>query len=80
MKKIALTMLAFLCAVCLVLPGAWAAESVKVGVVLPLTGDQAKFGEVQKLSFEMAAEEINAAGGINGKTMELLIEDDMGRP
>ena len=80
MKKIALTMFAFLCAVCLVLPGAWAAESVKVGVVLPLTGDQAKFGEVEKLSFEMAAEEINAAGGINGKTMELLIEDDTGRP
>lgn len=80
MKKIALTVFAFLCAVCLVLPGAWAAESVKVGVVLPLTGDQAKFGEVEKLSFEMAAEEINAAGGINGKTMELLIEDDTGRP
>jgi branched-chain amino acid transport system substrate-binding protein len=57
-----------------------AADSVKVGIVLPLTGAQAKFGEVEKLSFDLALEEINAAGGINGKKMELLIEDDTGRP
>lgn len=57
-----------------------AADSVKVGIVLPLTGPQAKFGEVEKLSFDLALEEINAAGGINGKKLELLIEDDTGRP
>jgi branched-chain amino acid transport system substrate-binding protein len=57
-----------------------AADSVKVGIVLPLTGAQAKFGEVEKLSFDLALEEINAAGGINGKKLELLIEDDTGRP
>lgn len=60
--------------------GALAEDSVKVGIVLPLTGDQAKFGEVEKLSFDLALEEINAAGGINGKKLELLIEDDTGRP
>ena len=56
------------------------ADSVKVGVLLPLTGEQAKFGEIEKRSFEMAAEEINAKGGVNGKKIELLFEDDTGKP
>jgi branched-chain amino acid transport system substrate-binding protein len=49
---------------------------IKVGVVLPLTGAQQKFGEIEKNSFLMAVEEINAAGGVNGRPIELLIEDD----
>jgi len=57
-----------------------AADTVKVGIVLPLTGPQAKFGEIEKLSFDMALEEINGAGGINGKKLELVMEDDTGRP
>ncbi|MBE0602732.1 MAG: hypothetical protein IH611_03765, partial [Deltaproteobacteria bacterium] len=44
--------------------GALAAEKVKVGVLLPLTGSQAKFGEIEKRSYEMAAEEINGKGGV----------------
>ena len=60
--------------------GAIAAENVKVGIVLPLTGAQAKFGEIEKRSFEMAAEEINAAGGVKGSKIELLFEDDTGKP
>jgi branched-chain amino acid transport system substrate-binding protein len=58
----------------------WAQDTVKVGIVLPLTGDQAKFGEIEKFSFDMALEEINAKGGINGKKLELVVEDDTGRP
>ncbi len=57
-----------------------AAETIKVGIVLPLTGPQAKFGELEKISFYMALEEINAAGGINGRMLELIMEDDTGRP
>ncbi|MFZ2224206.1 MAG: ABC transporter substrate-binding protein [Candidatus Deferrimicrobium sp.] len=56
------------------------AETVKVGVLLPLTGSQAKFGEIEKRSYEMAVEEINAKGGVNGKKIELLFEDDTGKP
>ena len=56
------------------------ADSIKVGVLLPLTGAQAKFGEIEKRSFEMALEEINAKGGVNGKKIELLFEDDTGKP
>ncbi|MBE0605204.1 MAG: ABC transporter substrate-binding protein [Deltaproteobacteria bacterium] len=58
----------------------FAAETVKVGVLLPLTGSQAKFGEIEKRSMEMATEEINAKGGVNGKKIELLFEDDTGKP
>ena len=49
---------------------------IKVGVVLPLTGAQQKFGEIENNSFLMGVEEINAAGGVNGRPIELLIEDD----
>jgi len=56
------------------------ADSIKVGVLLPLTGSQAKFGEIEKRSFEMALEEINAKGGVNGKKIELIFEDDTGKP
>jgi len=64
----------------LVPSSASASETIKVGIVLPVTGPQAKFGEIEKLSFDLALEEINAAGGIKGKKLELLIEDDTGRP
>jgi branched-chain amino acid transport system substrate-binding protein len=60
--------------------GALAADPIKVGVILPLTGDQAKFGEIEKRSFQMAADEINAAGGVKGSKIELLFEDDTGKP
>jgi branched-chain amino acid transport system substrate-binding protein len=53
---------------------------LKVGVVLPLTGEQAKFGEIEKNSFLMGLEEINKAGGVNGRQIELIIEDDTGKP
>ncbi|MFZ0942812.1 MAG: ABC transporter substrate-binding protein [Syntrophobacteraceae bacterium] len=55
-------------------------EGLKVGIILPATGEKAKFGEIEKKSFEMALEEINAAGGVNGKKLEFLYEDDTGRP
>jgi branched-chain amino acid transport system substrate-binding protein len=58
----------------------WAAETLDIGIPLPLTGSEAKFGEIMKRSFELAAEEINAQGGIKGKTLVLNIEDSQGKP
>lgn len=55
-------------------------EPIKVGVVLPLTGEQAKFGEIEKNSFVMGVDEINKGGGVNGRPIELIIEDDTGKP
>lgn len=56
------------------------ADTIKVGIVLPLTGKLAKFGEIENKSFLMALEEINAAGGVNGKKIELIVEDTTGKP
>jgi branched-chain amino acid transport system substrate-binding protein len=56
-----------------------AADTIQVGIILPLTGEKAKFGEIERNSFKMALDEINKAG-IKGKKIELLIEDDTGKP
>jgi len=80
MKKNSVMLISIFCVMGLMLTGASAADTVKVGIVLPLTGPQAKFGEIEKKSFDLALEEINAAGGINGKKLELVMEDDTGRP
>jgi len=80
MKKIMTILIGSVCILGLAWSAAWASDTVKVGVVLPLTGPQAKFGEIEKNSFDLALEEINAAGGINGKQLELVMEDDTGRP
>ncbi len=53
---------------------------IKIGILLPLTGAQAKFGEMEKNSFELAKDEINAAGGIDGRPIEFIYEDDTGKP
>jgi branched-chain amino acid transport system substrate-binding protein len=55
-------------------------EPIRVGIVLPKTGEQAKFGEIEENSFLMALDEINAAGGVNGRPIKLIIEDDTGKP
>ncbi|MBM3463462.1 MAG: hypothetical protein FJX76_15285 [Armatimonadetes bacterium] len=53
---------------------------IRVGVILPLTGPQATFGRMQKNGYDMAAEEINKKGGVLGRRLEVLYEDDQGKP
>ena len=53
---------------------------IKIGVLLPLTGSQANFGEMEKNSYEMIKEKVNADGGINGRMLEFVYEDDTGKP
>ncbi len=53
---------------------------IKIGVLLPLTGSQANFGEMEKNSYEMVKEKVNADGGIKGRTLEFVYEDDTGKP
>jgi branched-chain amino acid transport system substrate-binding protein len=79
MKRLSIMMLLSL-VMSLSASGLFAEETIKVGVILPLTGKQAKFGEIEKQSFEMAVEEINAKGGVGGRKIELLIEDTQGKP
>ena len=56
------------------------AEPIRIGAPLPLTGPQAAFGEILSTAYTMAAEAINAAGGVNGRMLELLIVDHQGQP
>lgn len=51
-------------------------DKVRVGVFMSTTGSTANFGISSVNGIKMAAEEINAAGGINGKQVELLVQDD----
>jgi branched-chain amino acid transport system substrate-binding protein len=48
---------------------------VKIGAILPLTGSGASYGVWMKGGAEIAAEEINAAGGIGGRKLEVIYED-----
>ncbi|MCX5847012.1 MAG: ABC transporter substrate-binding protein [Deltaproteobacteria bacterium] len=80
MKRYAFIFLSVLCVMGIMSIGASPAAAVKVGIVLPLTGAEAKFGEIEKRSFEMAVHEINKQGGIKGEKIELIVEDDTGRP
>ncbi len=52
----------------------------KVGVYLGLSGPDAQFGIQTREGMELAVEEINAAGGVKGKPIKLLVEDDKGNP
>ena len=58
---------------------AWA-QNVKIAVAGPMTGGAASYGEEMKKGAQMAADDINAAGGINGKKIELVFGDDSCEP
>ena len=51
---------------------------IRVGVACALTGDIALVGWAEKAGAQLAADEINAAGGIDGRMMELYFEDTAG--
>lgn len=57
-----------------------AAETIKLGVVGPLTGGYANYGLSVQHGAELAVKEINAAGGVNGKQLELSAQDSQGDP
>lgn len=55
-------------------------NTTKVGIILPLTGSQAAFGEALKTGYLIALDEINAGGGVLGKKLELDFYDDQSKP
>jgi branched-chain amino acid transport system substrate-binding protein len=75
---IAFSFLVFISAI--MLSNALAANSLKIGVLLPLTGRQETFGRIQQKSVVMAAAEVNAGGGINGKKIDLIEADTQSNP
>lgn len=53
---------------------------IKIGGIFPLSGDVAVYGVEAKNGIELAISEINAKGGVNGKQVVLISEDDEGSP
>ena len=63
------------------LAAAQTADEVRIGIVSPLTGPAAKFGQAQKNAMTMAAEDVNAGGGIKslgGAKIKLFFGDTRG--
>jgi len=78
MKRITLTLLivASLLAIFACQPQGGGGDKARVGVFMSLTGSTANFGISSTNGIKMAADEVNGAGGINGKQIELLVQDD----
>src|ERR1043166_4331218 len=56
------------------------ADTIKIGVFGPLTGDAAATGAAEKEAVDLAIKDKNAAGGIGGKQVEAIYADDAGKP
>ncbi|MDR3114671.1 MAG: ABC transporter substrate-binding protein [Treponema sp.] len=84
MKKIAFALLAMSFAGGFVFAsgGTEAKDSgaITIGGIFPLSGPVAVYGVEARNGIELAIEEINAAGGINGQKVVLIAEDDEGNP
>ncbi len=57
-----------------------AGEPIYIGVSGPLTGPNARYGEQWKKGFDLALEEINRRGGINGRPLVYIFEDSQSDP
>lgn len=64
-----------------VIPTAWAqGEPIRIGVVTPLSGTYAGIGQQVKWGLDLAAKQINAGGGVLGRQLELIYEDEEANP
>ena len=55
-------------------------DTIAIGGIFPLSGDVAVYGVECKKGIDLAIDEINEAGGVNGKKLVLIGEDDEGKP
>jgi len=56
------------------------AQDITIGVIAPLSGPAAPQGQATKTAIEIAVAEINAAKGIGGRKINVIIRDDQGQP
>ena len=77
MKKV-LCMVMALAMVVALGASASAADTIKIGWLGPLTGGVAQYGEAVKSGVDLYVEQLNAAGGINGKQVEIVAYDEEG--
>ena len=55
-------------------------KTIKIGAIMPMTGDVSLYGTGTVNSIKIAIDEINKAGGVNGMQIELIFEDDENKP
>ena len=60
--------------------GIASAENIKIGFNVPLTGFAAADGQSALHGAELAVEQVNANGGVNGSMLELVVYDDQASP
>ena len=60
--------------------GATVKAPIKIGAILSLTGSYAGLGASEKNSLDMEVKRVNAAGGVDGRQIEVIIEDDATDP
>ena len=58
----------------------WAADAIKIGFSMPLTGGLASNGKAILTAYQMWKEDINAKGGLLGRDVELVYYDDQSNP
>lgn len=73
---IGIVLLVFVGGLVLIASARKAPETIKIGLVAPLTGSLASIGESSLGGALLAVDEINNSGGIFGKQIELVVEDD----
>lgn len=82
-KKMAVLCAAAVIGAMTVMTGCGAAaesDTIKIGAVVPLTGDVPALGESAKNGYSLAVDTVNAGGGVLGKQVEIIFEDDENQP
>ncbi len=80
-RKIALWAVMVLAITGMLLPASlYAAQTYKIGAILAVTGPASFLGGPEARTLEMLVDQTNAAGGINGQKIELIIKDSGGNP
>ncbi|MDD5260308.1 MAG: penicillin-binding protein activator [Methylacidiphilales bacterium] len=53
---------------------------IRIGAISPFSGEGANYGKAAKTAIDMAVDEINIQGGVHGKKLTVIYEDDKGNP
>lgn len=61
-------------------PSPTAAGPIRIGIVTSISGSLARFGQAHLQGYDLALQEINAAGGVLGRPLKLVFEDDESNP
>ncbi|HHW14329.1 MAG TPA: ABC transporter substrate-binding protein [Firmicutes bacterium] len=80
MKRKASVFLSLVLSLILLSPAASAADTIKVGVIAPITGNLASIGNAVSEGIRLAFKIANAQGGVHGNKLELVVYDDRNVP